>query len=83
MTDEIRRGIRVDPIPKNVHPEYNRGRRKARAKASTDIHGSDQTARFVDTAECEGEDRFTLTVVSADETTRTAATVTCNNAEEA
>ncbi|KAG0429924.1 hypothetical protein HPB47_023165, partial [Ixodes persulcatus] len=36
----IRQTIRVDPIPRNVHPEYNRGRREARAKALLNAHSN-------------------------------------------
>ncbi|XP_077528149.1 uncharacterized protein LOC144139760 [Haemaphysalis longicornis] len=44
-TKEARAHIRVDPIPKNVHPQYNQERRQARAKALTEQHAQDPHAR--------------------------------------
>ncbi|XP_077561702.1 uncharacterized protein LOC144178042 [Haemaphysalis longicornis] len=43
--------LRVNPIPKNMHPEYNRDRRVARAKALTELYARDTGALYVDVAE--------------------------------
>ncbi|KAM7315618.1 hypothetical protein ISCGN_005401 [Ixodes scapularis] len=79
----IRETIRVDPIPRNVHPEYNRGRREARAKALLNAHGNNVGTRFVDAAEYERGSRFAVTVVDSDGETKISASVTCERAEEA
>ncbi|KAG0443399.1 hypothetical protein HPB47_014963 [Ixodes persulcatus] len=78
----IRQTIRVDPIPRNVHPEYNRGRREARAKALLNAHSNNVGTRFVDAAEYEGGSRFAVTVVDSDGETKMSASVTCERAEE-
>ncbi|KAG0414497.1 hypothetical protein HPB47_008340 [Ixodes persulcatus] len=54
----IRQKIRVDPVPRNVHPENNRGRREAQAKALLNAHSSNVGTRFVDAAEYEKGSRF-------------------------
>ncbi|XP_075532827.1 uncharacterized protein LOC142566021 [Dermacentor variabilis] len=53
----------VTPIPRNMHPEFNRGRRQARAKALLRSLGGKRTTRFVDAAEYAREHRFTAVVV--------------------
>ncbi|KAG0418435.1 hypothetical protein HPB47_004863 [Ixodes persulcatus] len=79
----IRQTIRVDPIPRNVHPEYNRGRREARAKALLNAHSNNVGTRFVDAAEFERGSRFAVTVVDSDGETKISASVTFERAEEA
>ncbi|KAL1480076.1 hypothetical protein MTO96_034752 [Rhipicephalus appendiculatus] len=48
---KIRQTLRVDLIPRNVHPEHNRGRRVARARALLHTYGDEMETRFVDAAE--------------------------------
>lgn len=79
----IRKTMRVDPIPRNVHPEYNRGRREARAKALLNAHGNDLGTRFVDAAEYETGSRFAVTIVDSNGETKISASVACERAEEA
>lgn len=42
--------IKVLPLPRNVHPDHNPGRRAARAKALTEAHTNDTGALYVDAA---------------------------------
>ncbi|KAG0436899.1 hypothetical protein HPB47_017709 [Ixodes persulcatus] len=60
----IRQPIRVDPIPRNVHPEYNRGRREAQAKALLNAHSNNVGILFVDAAEYERGSRFAVTEIA-------------------
>ncbi|XP_077544169.1 uncharacterized protein LOC144156182 [Haemaphysalis longicornis] len=81
IPDETRCRIMVDPLPRNVNPQYNRGRRAARAKALIDVHASDGHARYVDAAEYQGDrEAFAVVVRGA---TRAAASVPIKEASEA
>lgn len=51
VPDEIRSTICVDAVPRNVHSEYNYGRRKERAKTLADLHAGDAGARYVNADE--------------------------------
>lgn len=51
LPDAVTRRLRVNPIPKNMHPEYNHDRRVARAKALTELYARDTGALYVDVAE--------------------------------
>ncbi|KAH9371926.1 hypothetical protein HPB48_021055 [Haemaphysalis longicornis] len=52
MSDHLRDNIMVAPFPKNVHPQHNAGRRRARAVALLrQIKASPHTVSFVDTAQ--------------------------------
>lgn len=53
----------VAPLPRNMHPEHNGGRRQARAKTLLRSFGGERTARFVDAAEYANKHRFTAVVV--------------------
>lgn len=83
IPDEIRNNIRVDSIPRNMHPEYNKGRRAARARALIDQHAADGHARYVDAAEYAKLHGFTTVVVDATGTVRTTASTRCTKAEQA
>ncbi|KAH7984006.1 hypothetical protein HPB52_016094 [Rhipicephalus sanguineus] len=70
---EVRR-TRTDPIPKNMNPDYNKGRRAARAKALLIyLHANDEYARYLDAAEYQ-QNAFAAVVIEASTgATRTAA----------
>ncbi|XP_077543351.1 uncharacterized protein LOC144155642 [Haemaphysalis longicornis] len=42
--------LKILPLPRNVHPDYNPGRRAARARALTETHANDTGAIYVDVA---------------------------------
>ncbi|XP_077557974.1 uncharacterized protein LOC144173402 [Haemaphysalis longicornis] len=83
ISEEARAHIHVDPIPKNVHPEYNQERRQARAKALTKQHAQDPHARYVDASEYEREGFAAVVVAAATGTKTTAASVRCTDATDA
>ncbi|XP_077541236.1 uncharacterized protein LOC144153467 [Haemaphysalis longicornis] len=43
--------LRILPLPRNIHPDHNRGRREARARALTETHANDTGALYVDAAQ--------------------------------
>ncbi|KAL1463946.1 hypothetical protein MTO96_043113, partial [Rhipicephalus appendiculatus] len=54
----------VSPIPHNVHPQHNVGRRRARAAALLKfVAGDPQSVTFVDAAQYGSSDRFVAAVV--------------------
>ncbi|XP_077564270.1 uncharacterized protein LOC144179700 [Haemaphysalis longicornis] len=60
------RRLVVAPLPRNVHPEHNRGRREARAKALIETHATDTGALYVDAAKYKDrEDTYVAVVVRA------------------
>ncbi|XP_072142945.1 uncharacterized protein [Dermacentor andersoni] len=85
VPDGTRRRIRVDLIPRNMNPEYNKERRAARAKALIDFHAKDEHARFVDAAEYQGDcAAFVATVIEASSgATRAAASLRVREACQA
>lgn len=66
LRDDTRDKIQVDAVPRNMHPEYNEGRRQARAKALAELHAGDAGARYVDAAEYQNERGFVVTLVDAE-----------------
>uniref|UniRef100_G3MT74 RNase H type-1 domain-containing protein n=1 Tax=Amblyomma maculatum TaxID=34609 RepID=G3MT74_AMBMU len=83
ISDEARAHIHVDPIPKNMHPEYNQERRQARAKVLVEQHAQDPHARFVDAAEYKREGFVAVAVAAATGIKTTAASVRCTDATDA
>ncbi|XP_077498683.1 uncharacterized protein LOC144109760 [Amblyomma americanum] len=77
VPDGTRCRIRVDLIPRNMNPEFNKERRAARAKFLIDFHAKDAHARFVDAAEYQGDHTaFVATVIDASSgATRAAASL--------
>ncbi|XP_075741347.1 uncharacterized protein LOC142790293 [Rhipicephalus microplus] len=47
---DIARHLVVLPLPRNIHPQRNKERRVARARALAETHASDSTAVYVDAA---------------------------------
>lgn len=79
----IRDGIQVDPVPRNVHPTYNQGRRQARAVALLKDHGKQKGARFVDAAEYQDGRRYAAAVVDTGGKLVYSASVRSRHAEVA
>lgn len=75
--------LRVDPIPKNMHPEYHSKRRQARAKALQKHYANHEEAVYVDVAELGERDAFSAGVVGNDLKPITAFTIFGRHAEEA
>lgn len=76
MSDYLRDNITVAPFPKNVHPQHNASRRKARAVALLRrIKASPHTVTFVDAAQYEHTSDFVATVVNHDGHVTCAASI--------
>ncbi|XP_077539778.1 uncharacterized protein LOC144152384 [Haemaphysalis longicornis] len=50
LQPEVMQRLRILPLPRNVHPDRNRGRREARARALAATHANDTGALYVDAA---------------------------------
>lgn len=76
--------ITVDPIPRNIHPTHNEGRRKARAKAIlAKIMRNETQVLFVDAARYWNRGAYAVSVVDAHGSLVNAATVVTNFTHEA
>ncbi|KAH6934546.1 hypothetical protein HPB50_025250 [Hyalomma asiaticum] len=63
---KIRQKLVITPLPRNVHPVHNAGRRKARASAILkQIHNDKDEASFVDAAAYRDGKAFAVSVVDA------------------
>ncbi|KAH6930409.1 hypothetical protein HPB50_013345 [Hyalomma asiaticum] len=79
-----RKAITVDPIPRNIHPTHNEGRRKARAKAILDkIKHNETKVLFVDAARYWNRGAYAVSVVDTHGSLVNAATVVTNFTHEA
>ncbi|KAH6935807.1 hypothetical protein HPB50_010294 [Hyalomma asiaticum] len=79
-----KKAITVDPIPRNIHPTHNEGRRKARAKAILDkIKHNETKVLFVDAARYWNRGAYAVSVVDAHGSLVNAATVVTNFTHEA
>ncbi|KAH6943836.1 hypothetical protein HPB50_000130 [Hyalomma asiaticum] len=79
-----KKAITVDPIPRNIHPTHNEGRRKARAKAILDkIKHNETKVLFVDAARNWNRGAYAVSVVDAHGSLVNAATVVTNFTHEA
>lgn len=79
----IREKIQVTPVPRNMNPIYNPGRRKARATLLLKAYCTDKNARFTDAA-CYPDGRgFAIVVISTEKTTTHAASVKTRHPEVA
>ncbi|XP_037559271.1 LOW QUALITY PROTEIN: uncharacterized protein LOC119436485 [Dermacentor silvarum] len=83
VPEEVRCQTRIDPIPKNMNPEFNKGRRTVRAKALIDLHVNDEHARYVDVAEYQRNAFAAVVIEATTGATRTAASVRSAGAEQA
>lgn len=59
---QTRNSFIVDPLPRNIHPQHNKGRRLARARAF--IKNLSGTETFVDAARHAGGSKFSVAVVN-------------------
>lgn len=66
---EIRARIHVAPVPRNMNPIYNQGRRKARATALLKAYCNDKNARFTDAASYPDGGRFAVVVINSEKAT--------------
>lgn len=78
----IRAWLHADPIPKNMHPEYNKERRKARAASLIKAYGDTTGVTFVDAAEYQDGHRFAAATTQGG-SLRHAASIVTQNAETA
>nr|XP_054917471.1 uncharacterized protein LOC129380469 [Dermacentor andersoni] len=79
-----REGIKVEPVPRNIHPIYNEGCRRARTRTifrQIDPYGAD--AFFVDATKCGSKYRFAISVVDARGTLISAASIYTKHMNEA
>ncbi|KAH7984035.1 hypothetical protein HPB52_016500 [Rhipicephalus sanguineus] len=66
ISSAIRGAICVDPVPRNIHPVHNEGRRKARAETILGkIERFSSTALFVFRAKYWKKYAYVVTVVNA------------------
>lgn len=84
LCTQAMKAITVDPIPRNIHPTHNEGRRKARAKAIlAKIMCNDTQVLFVDAAKYWNRGAYAVSVVDAHGSLVNAATVVTNFTHEA
>ncbi|KAG0435542.1 hypothetical protein HPB47_018424 [Ixodes persulcatus] len=79
---DVQTWLHADPIPKNMHPEYNKKRRKARAASLIKAYGDTTGVPFVDAAEYQDGYRFAAATTVGGSLKRAASIVT-QNAETA
>ncbi|XP_049269979.1 uncharacterized protein LOC119384972 [Rhipicephalus sanguineus] len=73
MPREIRNFVTVAPIPKNAHPEHNRGRRGVRATTILkQTRSEERSVSFVDVAAYRGGRAFSVVVVDSKQQITTA-----------
>ena len=73
---DVRDTYVVTPFPRNVHPQHNKGRRLARARAILDRTAANPGSTvFVDAAQYGNSSTFALAVVDGDGALRSAASV--------
>ncbi|KAH7948183.1 hypothetical protein HPB52_019119 [Rhipicephalus sanguineus] len=78
------KAITVDPIPRNIHPTHNKGRRKARAKAILPkIMPNETQFLFVDSARYWNRGAYAVSVLDVHGSLVNAATVVTNFTHEA
>ncbi|KAH7939084.1 hypothetical protein HPB52_005437 [Rhipicephalus sanguineus] len=81
---KLTQAITVDPIPRNIHPTHNEGRRKARAKVIlARIMRNETQILFVDAARYWNRGAYAVSVVDAHGSLVNAATVVTNFTHEA
>lgn len=70
----IRQRLRVAPIPKHMHPTFNRGRREARVRTLTRRYETDAQTRYTDIAHTPNGSHTTLVTLDSTGHLATAAT---------
>lgn len=76
---QIRKDLRVPPIPKNMHPEHHRERREARARYVEHKYQAVEDMVYVDTAEYRNQVGMSVVVVDTEREPLVSGTVTTNN----
>ncbi|KAG0413581.1 hypothetical protein HPB47_009273 [Ixodes persulcatus] len=76
---DVQTWLHADPIPKNMHPEYNKERRKARAASLIKAYGDTTGVTFVDAAEYQDGHRFAVATTVGGSLKRAASIVTQNS----
>ncbi|KAG0442879.1 hypothetical protein HPB47_015526 [Ixodes persulcatus] len=79
---DVQTWLHADPIPKNMHPEYNKERRKARAASLIKAYGDTTGVTFVDAAEYQDGHRFAA-ATTVGGSLKHAASIVTQNAETA
>lgn len=81
----LTRHLTIPPLPRNMHPEHDRGRREARAKALARTYEDDAQAYYVDAAMYKNKPHtFALSVIRAcDGKCVTAGSVSAHTATQA
>lgn len=81
----ISRQLVISPLPRNMHPQRDKERRQARARALTETYENDRTAMYVDVAQMpERPQHFVAVVIrAADGNTVNACSLQATNAEQA
>ncbi|KAL3211078.1 hypothetical protein MRX96_036651 [Rhipicephalus microplus] len=82
---DIARHLVVLPLPRNIHPQRNKERRVARARALAETHASDSTAVYVDAAKHQYRPHTYVAVVvrATDGKLLNACSVRATSAEQA
>uniref|UniRef100_L7M070 Putative tick transposon n=1 Tax=Rhipicephalus pulchellus TaxID=72859 RepID=L7M070_RHIPC len=80
---EIRTKLVMPPLPKNMHPEHNKGRRISRARAMLQSFGRNEEAVFVDAARYRNYRRFAAAVVDHTQKCITSVSISTNHVETA
>lgn len=76
LSTELREAIKTTPLPRNMHPEHNINRRKARAQALLkEIEKIGPQAALVDAAWVRGKEAYTAVVVDHQGEIRDAVTI--------
>lgn len=76
LSASVRGTFKVEPLPRNVHPQFNEGRRKARARALLKSTANcPGLAAFVDAAQYGRSDRYAAVSIRWDGTIINAASV--------
>ncbi|KAH6927458.1 hypothetical protein HPB50_004188 [Hyalomma asiaticum] len=84
LTNDVRKHIKVQEIPRNIHPTLNEGRRRDRGRVLINNAKKHKThALFVDAARYNGRQAFAVAVVDIDGTLINAVTVQTGHAHEA
>ncbi|XP_037518344.1 uncharacterized protein LOC119395129 [Rhipicephalus sanguineus] len=83
VPSNVRDKLVVLPFPKNMHPEYHRGRREKRAQDIQKKYGNCRDAVFVDAARYARRRGFVAAVIDHDNACTTSVTVRTEHVETA
>ncbi|XP_037505752.1 uncharacterized protein LOC119382092 [Rhipicephalus sanguineus] len=83
VPSNVRDKLVVLPLPKNMHPEYHRGRREKRAQDIQKKYGNCRDAVFVDAARYAHRRGFVAAVIDHENACKTSVTVRTEHVETA